>query len=104
MKRDVQEEVRSKVDDFMRKHMADSHVAAKSSKDNLSAMNIVDAWFNPEPQLIKHLIIIQMIASMIVLALLIIVEGQNMSPTEGMFSIIGFLMMTAFTALLYNRF
>lgn len=100
----VQEELREKVDDFMRTHLGESHVAVESKKDNLSAMNIVDAWFNPEPQLIKHLIIIQMIASMIVLALLIIVEGQNMSPTEGMFSIIGFLMMTAFTALLYNRF
>ena len=59
---------------------------------------------NPEPQLIKHLIIIQMIASMIVCALMIIVEGQNMNPMEGMLSIILFMFMAAFTAVLYNRF
>ena len=88
----------------MTKYMAESVVAGESSKENLTALNIVDNWFNPEPQLIKHLIIIQMIASMIVVALLIIVEGQNLSPFEGMMSIIGFLGLAAFTALMYNRF
>ena len=67
-------------------------------------MDIVDSWFNPEPQLIKHLIIIQMIASMIVVALMIIVEGQNMNPFEGMVSIVGFMLLAAFTTLMYNRF
>ena len=86
----------------MREYMG--HEPAPERTDNLNAMNIVDAWFNPEPQLIKHLIIIQMIASMIVCALMIIVEGQNMNPMEGMLSIILFMFMAAFTAVLYNRF
>lgn len=101
--KDIQQEVRGKVDDFMVQYMGGSAVVEKK-KDGLGAMDIVDSWFNPEPQLIKHLIIIQMIASMIVVALMIIVEGQNMNPFEGMVSIVGFMLLAAFTALMYNRF
>ena len=99
---EAHKEVRAKVNDFMREYMG--HEPEQQRTDNLNAMNIVDAWFNPEPQLIKHLIIIQMIASMIVCALMIIVEGQKMNPMEGMFSISLFMFMAAFTAVLYNRF
>ena len=102
--KDIQKEVRGKVDDFMSQYMSESSVAGEAGNEKFTALNIVDNWFNPEPQLIKHLIIIQMIASMIVVALLIIVEGQNLTPFEGMMSIIGFLGLASFTALMYNRF
>lgn len=100
----VHEQVRSKVDDFMLNYMGETPETQKKNDNNFGAMNLVDAWFNPEPQLIKHLIIIQMIAAMIITALMIIVEGQNMNPFEGMMSIIGFMFFAAFTALMYNRF
>lgn len=102
--KDIQQEVRGKVDDFMIQYMGGSAAVIEKKKDGLGAMDIVDSWFNPEPQLIKHLIIIQMIAAMIVVALMIIVEGQNMNPFEGMVSIIGFMLLASFTALMYNRF
>ena len=102
--KNIQKEVRSKVDDFMRNYMGESLETQKNDSSNFGAMSLVDSWFNPEPQLIKHLIIIQMIAAMIVVALMIIVEGQNMNPFEGMLSIVGFMFFASFTALMYNRF
>lgn len=99
----VHEQVRNKVDDFMKNYMGET-VDAQKQDNTFGAMSLVDSWFNPEPQLIKHLIIIQMIAAMIVVALMIIVEGQNMNPFEGMLSIVGFMFFAAFTALMYNRF
>jgi hypothetical protein len=100
----VQHEVRTKVDDFMRDYMGETVESQAKGDQKFGAMNLVDSWFNPEPQLIKHLIIIQMIAAMIVTALMIIVEGQNMNPLEGMLSIVGFMGFAAFTAVMYNRF
>lgn len=100
----VHEQVRAKVDDFMMNYMGETVQDKQKQENTFGAMNLVDSWFNPEPQLIKHLIIIQMIAAMIVTALMIIVEGQNMNPFEGMLSIVGFMFFAAFTALMYNRF
>ena len=100
----VHEQVRAKVDDFMKNYMGETVQDKQKQENTFGAMNLVDSWFNPEPQLIKHLIIIQMIAAMIVTALMIIVEGQNMNPFEGMLSIVGFMFFAAFTALMYNRF
>ena len=58
--KNIQKEVRSKVDDFMRNYMGESLEAQKNDNSNFGAMSLVDSWFNPEPQLIKHLIIIPM--------------------------------------------
>ena len=102
--RNVHEQVRNQVDDFMKNYMGETQDSLQQNENSFGAMSLVDSWFNPEPQLIKHLIIIQMIAAMIVTALMIIVEGQNMNPFEGMLSIVGFMFFVSFTALMYNRF
>jgi hypothetical protein len=84
--RDVHEQVRFQVDDFMKNYMGETKDSLQKNENNFGAMSLVDSWFNPEPQLIKHLIIIQMIAAMIVTALMIIVEavltGDNYVQTN----------------------
>jgi len=78
-------------------------IANKDSPQNLSVQKLVNEWFNPEPYLMKHVIVIQMIASFIVALFLIITAGDTLSPDSLMLAILGFMLFTAASFGVYSK-
>jgi len=68
---------------------------ARPEKDNLSAFNLVNEWFNPRHSVIKHVIVIQMIACFMVGLFLIVTAGDALSPDGLMLAVIGFMIFVA---------
>lgn len=68
---------------------------AQPNKDNLTVYNLMNEWFNPRPALMKHVIVIQMIASFIVGLFLIVTAGDTLTPESLMIAILGFLIFVA---------
>ena len=89
------------VDLFLEEHLSPELKNVK--KDGMDVHSLINEWFNPKQDIIRHLIVIQLIASLIVTAFLIITEGQAMTPGEGMFSIIFFLFLAAMSVAMYAR-
>ena len=65
---------------------------AQPSKDNVSVFNLMDGWFNPRQELMKHVIVIQMIACFIVGLFLIVTSGESLTPEALMFALMGFML------------
>ncbi len=62
------------------------------SQDNLSVMKLMDEWFNPRQELMKHVIVIQMIACFIVAGFLIVTAGDSLTPEGLMGALMGFML------------
>jgi len=62
------------------------------SQDNLSVMKLMDEWFNPRQELMKHVIVIQMIACFIVGLFLIVTAGDSLTPEGLMGALMGFML------------
>lgn len=68
----------------------------KSGGDqNPTVGNLMNEWFNPRKNVIKHVIVIQMIACFIVGLFLIITAGDDLSPDGLMLAVIGFMIFIA---------
>ena len=70
-------------------------IVNRDTPDGLSAAKLMNEWFNPRPALMKHVIVIQMIACFIVALFLIITAGDSLSPDALMIAIMGFLLFLA---------
>jgi hypothetical protein len=96
------EEMKGMIDDFLTENLS-AELQEQPRSSGLDITSLVSEWFNPRQDIMRHLIVIQLIASLIVTAFLIITEGQTMTPTEGMFSIIFFLFLAAMSVAMYAR-
>ena len=70
-------------------------ISGEGQKDNLSVYKLMNEWFNPRKELMKHVIVIQMIASFIVALFLIVTAGDSLTPEGLMTAILGFMLFTA---------
>ncbi len=70
-------------------------IAKPESKDNLTVTKLMNEWFNPRQELMKHVIVIQMIACFIVALFLIVTAGDALTPEGLMTAILGFMLFCA---------
>lgn len=68
---------------------------ASPENDKLTAYNLVNEWFNPRSSVIKHVIVIQMIACFMVGLFLIVTAGNDLTPDGLMFAVLGFMIFIA---------
>lgn len=73
------------------------------NEDNLSVYNLMNEWFNPRQSLMKHVIVIQMIACVMVGFFLIIVAGDTVSPNNLMLMVMGFMIFVAAAFGVYSK-
>ena len=73
------------------------------NEDNLSVYNLMNEWFNPRQSLMKHVIVIQMIACVMVGFFLIIVAGDTVSPNNLMLMVMGFMVFVAAAFGVYSK-
>lgn len=74
-----------------------------SGSDTLSVYNLMNEWFNPRQSLMKHVIVIQMIACVIVGFFLIVVSGDSLSPDNLMLAVLGFMVFIAAAFGVYSK-
>ncbi len=75
----------------------------ESGAENLSVYNLMNEWFNPRQSLMKHVIVIQMIACVIVAFFLIAVSGDTLSPDNLMLAVLGFMIFIAAAFGVYSK-
>lgn len=75
----------------------------KDDSSNLSVYTLMNEWFNPRQSLMKHVIVIQMIACVIVGFFLIVVSGESLSPDNLMLAVLGFMVFIAAAFGVYSK-
>jgi len=75
----------------------------KDDSSNLSVYTLMNEWFNPRQSLMKHVIVIQMIACVIVGFFLIVVSGESLSPDNLMLAVLGFMVFIAAAFGVYGK-
>jgi hypothetical protein len=70
-------------------------ITQPSGGENPTVGNLMNEWFNPRKTVIKHVIVIQMIACFIVGLFLITTAGDSLSPDGLMLAVIGFMIFVA---------
>ena len=69
----------------------------------LGVYDLMDDWFHPKKDLIKHVIIIQMIACIIVSMFLLVTSGDQLSSEGLLVAIILFMVFVGGAFGFYNR-
>jgi hypothetical protein len=72
-----------------------SALAQPNQEEDLSVYRLMNEWFNPRQELMKHVIVIQMIACFMVGLFLVVTAGESLSPEGLMVAIFGFLIFVA---------
>ena len=74
-----------------------------TKQSKLGVYNLMDDWFQPKKELMKHVIIIQMISCFIVSLFLLVTSGDQMSSEGLLLSVLAFMLFVGGMFGFYNR-
>tara|TARA_Y100001937_G_scaffold15438_1_gene21122 strand:+ start:145 stop:438 length:294 start_codon:yes stop_codon:yes gene_type:complete len=74
-----------------------------SKKKEIDMFSLMDDWFQPKSELMKHVIIIQLIACIIVSMFLLITVGDSLSSEGLLLSVVAFMMLVGGGVQFFNR-
>lgn len=74
-----------------------------TKQPKLGVYNLMDDWFQPKKELMKHVIIIQMISCFIVSLFLLVTSGDQMSSEGLLLSVLAFMLFVGGMFGFYNR-
>ena len=72
-------------------------------QNKLGVYNLMDDWFQPKSELMKHVIIIQMISCFIVSLFLLVTSGDQLSSEGLLLSVLAFMLFVGGMFGFYNR-
>ena len=72
-------------------------------KKSLGVHSLMDDWFSPKVELIRHIVVIQMIACVIVSMFLLVTAGDSLNSEGMMVAVMGFFLFVAACFGLYKR-
>ena len=78
-------------------------IGNNQKQEDLSVYNLMNEWFNPRKSLMKHVIVIQMIACFIVGLFLIVTAGNDLSADSLMGGVLGFMVFVAAAFGVYGK-
>mgnify|MGYP001165013901 CR=1 FL=1 len=77
---------------------------SNSNRGNkLGVYDLMDDWFQPKSELMKHVIIIQMISCFIVSLFLLVTSGDELSSEGLLLAVLGFMVLVGGMFGFYNR-
>lgn len=76
---------------------------SETKQSKLGVYNLMDDWFQPKKELMKHVIIIQMISCFIVSLFLLVTSGDQMSSEGLLLSVLAFMLFVGGMFGFYNR-
>ena len=71
--------------------------------NKVGVYDLMDDWFQPKSELMKHVIIIQMISCFIVSLFLLVTSGDELSSEGLLLAVLGFMVLVAGMFGFYNR-
>tara|TARA_B100001094_G_scaffold332886_1_gene407117 strand:+ start:2652 stop:2942 length:291 start_codon:yes stop_codon:yes gene_type:complete len=72
-------------------------------RKSLGVHSLMDDWFAPKVELIRHIVVIQMIACVIVSMFLLVTSGDDLNSEAMMVAVMGFFLFVAACFGLYKR-
>lgn len=88
---------------------ADIEEAMKSLLTNqdpqtqISVQSMMEDWFNPKPEVMKHVIVVQLIACIMVATFLLATATATLSADDMMVAVFGFFIFVALAVGVYGR-
>ena len=88
---------------------ADIEEAMKSLLTNqdpqtqISVQSMMEDWFNPKPEVMKHVIVVQLIACIMVATFLLATATATLSADDMMVAVVGFFVFVALAVGVYGR-
>ena len=73
------------------------------SPDGMTVQGMVEDWFNPKPMVMRHVIVIQLIAACIVALILLATSATSFNPEEMLVAIFSFLLFVALAVGLFSK-
>ena len=80
-----------------------TRIAPTTPTDSMDVYSLMDDWFLPKPELMKHVITVQLIACVMVALFLMISSAQNLDSNGMIMSMVGFLVLLASMMGIYGR-
>ena len=80
-----------------------SRIAPTTPSDSMDIYSLMDDWFLPKPELMKHVITVQLIACVMVALFLMVSSAQNLDSNGMILSMVGFLVLVASMLGIYGR-
>lgn len=71
--------------------------------DGMTVHGMVEDWFNPKPMVMRHVIVIQLIAACIVAMILLATSASSFNPEEMLVAIFSFLLFIALAVGLFSK-
>ena len=71
--------------------------------DGMTVQGMVEDWFNPKPMVMRHVIVIQLIAACIVAMILLATSASSFNPEEMLVAIFSFLLFIALAVGLFSK-
>ena len=71
--------------------------------DGMTVQGMVEDWFNPKPMVMRHVIVIQLIAACIVAMILLATSAASFNPEEMLVAIFSFLLFVALAVGLFSK-
>ena len=80
-----------------------TQIAPAPASDTMDIYSLMDDWFLPKPELMKHVITVQLIACVMVALFLMVSSAQNLDSNGMIMSMVGFLIMLGSMLGIYGR-
>lgn len=89
-------------EDLSRK-MAELMKPSNQTPDGMSVHGMVEDWFNPKPMVMRHVIVIQLIAACIVALVLLATSASTFNPEQMLVALFSFLLFVALAVGLFSK-
>ena len=80
-----------------------SLLTAQDPQTQISVLSMMEDWFNPKPEVMKHVIVVQLIACILVATFLLATAAQTLNPNDLMVAVFGFFTFIALAVGVYGR-
>lgn len=91
------------IEEFLTQITLETAENSDSKQSKLGVYNLMDDWFQPKKELMKHVIIIQMISCFIVSLFLLVTSGDQMSSEGLLLAVLAFMLFVGGMFGFYNR-
>ncbi len=80
-----------------------SLLTAQDPSTQISVQSMMEDWFNPKPVVMKHVIVVQLIACILVATFLLATASQSLNANDMMIAVFGFFTFIALAVGVYGR-
>ena len=70
---------------------------------NITVQGMMEDWFNPKPEVMKHVIVVQLIACILVATFLLATASTELSADDMLIAVFGFFTFIALAVGVYGR-